>query len=178
MLLGLHSCGKRTIFSSFPPSPPPPGLSSSATSCTRLGRQPCQVPGPVTGMCTDTHREPVVRKPGLSKFPWPSSSLCTLGKRLSLAAVTSVTTTSLNVMARETAASRGEGERERGRERQWLFFETGCPKNITTPLPVSSGSAQFLPSREDHTGFARAFRPAAERRSLGPAAPGSRCAAA
>lgn len=117
-----------------------------------------------------------MRKPSLSKFLWPPSSPCTLGKRLSLAAVTSVTTTSLSVMAREEAARGGRGER--GRERQSLFFETGRPKNITTPLPVSSGFAQFLPSREDHTGFARAFRPAAERRSLGPTAPGSRRAAA
>lgn len=66
-------------------------------------------------------------------------------------------------MAREAAA---RGERERGR--QWLAFETGCPKNITTPSLVSSGFAQFLPSREDHTGLARAFCPAAEGRSLGP----------
>lgn len=87
-------------------------------------------------------------------------------------------------MAREAAARGGRGgerekkrERERDRARQSLFFETGCPKNITTPLLVSSGFAQFLPSREDHTGFARALRPAAERRSLGPTAPGSRCAA-
>lgn len=71
----------------------------------------------------------------------------------------------------------GGRKRDRERERQSLVFETGCPKHITTPLPVSSGFAQFLPSREDHTGFARAFRPAAERRSLGPAAPGSRSAA-
>lgn len=67
MLLGPHSCGKRTTFSSFSPSSPPPGLSSSATSCTRLGRQPCQAPGPVTGMCTDTGN-PLWENPALANF--------------------------------------------------------------------------------------------------------------
>lgn len=66
-------------------------------------------------------REPTVRKSSLSKVLWLSASFCALGKWLSPATVTSVTTTSLNVMAWEAAA-----REERGR--QSLVFETGCPK--------------------------------------------------
>lgn len=42
-------------------------------------------------------------------------------------------------------------------------------KNITTPLLISSGFVQFLPSREDHTDVERAFHPAIERQASGAA---------
>lgn len=66
-LSGLYSRGTRTKFSSFPSSSPPPGLGSSTASCTRLGRQPCQAPGPVTGMRTGTG-SPLWENPSLANF--------------------------------------------------------------------------------------------------------------
>ena len=59
-------------------------------------------------------REPVVRKPGPSTFPWPPASP-RAGR------VTSAATTSLHVTAREAAAGAET-------QRQPPVFKAGCPK--------------------------------------------------